>query len=291
MFEYQTRDIGGDICYYKRKNGTQLWSFINEKEYKKVNTGDMETIEYKDGGKLMEGREILYKDENVALQHNKVSDNYSVINPNTGAFMEKGGEINKMRKIRVKKSWSDKYMPSVKHIYYDKSNNKYYFLDFENDVMELRNEYTLGAFAEYLKENDIKLAKGGSLKRSNNSPMLRYVNFEDGWHINLTKLTSSMNQNGKPYKGNNKYGISRVGGEQGQEVWEFETLNEADTKFNELVELGKTYSKIEKQGEAKGNYAEGGEINTKVDALKKGDTISIEFGSSKLLLKLEAETK
>ena len=445
MFEYQTRDIGGDICYYKRKNGTQLWSFINEKEYKNggsmknvniigggkmnpkmeelakrlqkeissdrgidnvasvvdeynlssytpmgnymenyfkvgdivtvdghpayddlkgktfkvsnaeinkegeieileythtstdairiaprylyiqneiqfptepivvdyssysemedlevhgksafviandsktrkiiieyVDTGDMETIEYKDGGKLMEGREILYKDENVALQHNKVSDHYSVINPNTGAFMEKGGEINKMRKIRVKKYWSDKYMPSVKHIYYDKSNNKYYFLDFENDVMELRNEHTLGAFAEYLKENDIKLAKGGSLKRSNNSPMLRYVNFEDGWHINLTKLTSSMNQNGKPYKGNNKYGISRVGGEQGQEVWEFETLNEADTKFNELVELGKTYSKIEKQGEAKGNYKEGGEIgksefsdgigNTAFDSVEK----------------------
>jgi hypothetical protein len=129
-------------------------------------------------------------------------------------------------------------------------------------------------------------AKGGSVRRINNSPMLRYVNFEDGWHINLLKLKPYTNQNGKPYKGNNKYGISRVGGEQGQEVWEFETLNEADRKFNELVELGKTYSKIEKQGEAKDNYEEGGEITLEnfkydptIDYMSEYDKLPIEISS------------
>ena len=40
-----------------------------------------------------QGREILYQDENVALQHNKVSDHYSMINPETGRYMAKGGEV------------------------------------------------------------------------------------------------------------------------------------------------------------------------------------------------------
>tara|TARA_R110000823_G_scaffold302367_1_gene423559 strand:- start:370 stop:531 length:162 start_codon:yes stop_codon:yes gene_type:complete len=33
MFEYHTRDIGADICYYRRRKGDKLWSFVNEKEY------------------------------------------------------------------------------------------------------------------------------------------------------------------------------------------------------------------------------------------------------------------
>ena len=47
------------------------------------------------GGKMFvpQGREILYQDENVALQHNNVTDSYSMINPETGLHMEKGGKI------------------------------------------------------------------------------------------------------------------------------------------------------------------------------------------------------
>jgi len=108
----------------------------------------------------------------------------------------------------------------------------------------------------YIKQ----LAKGGSIRRSNDSPVLKYVNFEDGWHINLKILKPFTNQDGNRYKGNNKYGISRQGGGQGQDIWEFETLNEAETKFNELVNLGKTYSKIRNQGEIEGNYAKGGSM-------------------------------
>ena len=102
--------------------------------------------------------------------------------------------------------------------------------------------------------------KGGSVRRTNNSPLLRYTNFEDGWVFNLVKLETFRNQEGLRYKGNNKYGISRQGPGKKQEVWQFETLQEADKKYDELVELGKTYSKIEKQGKVKNNYAKGGEI-------------------------------
>lgn len=41
----------------------------------------------------MSGREQLYKDENVILEHNAISDHYSLRNSKTGMFMEKGGEI------------------------------------------------------------------------------------------------------------------------------------------------------------------------------------------------------
>jgi hypothetical protein len=48
------------------------------------------------GGKMFtpQGREILYQDENVALQHNTVTDHYSMINPDTGVYMAKGGKTD-----------------------------------------------------------------------------------------------------------------------------------------------------------------------------------------------------
>jgi ppGpp synthetase/RelA/SpoT-type nucleotidyltranferase len=104
-------------------------------------------------------------------------------------------------------------------------------------------------------------AKGGSIKRNSNSPLLKYVNFEDGWSINMKKLNLYKNLNGKAYKDKNKYGISRQGGKK-QDIWQFETLNEAEIKFDELVELGKTYSKIRNQGDVKENYADGGATDT-----------------------------
>ena len=56
----------------------------------------------KDGGKVMEGRKILYQDDNVKLEHNTVSDTYSVRDAKTnefvkGAYLKEGGEIEKNR--------------------------------------------------------------------------------------------------------------------------------------------------------------------------------------------------
>ena len=100
---------------------------------------------------------------------------------------------------------------------------------------------------------DNEFAKGGGVHTMpNGEVILKYVNFEDGWHINLKRLKDYINQN----KGNNKYVIIRQDSRKEQELWEFETLNEANAKFNELVELGKTYSKIEKQ------FAKGGKTDT-----------------------------
>ena len=107
-------------------------------------------------------------------------------------------------------------------------------------------------------------AKGGSVRRTNNSPILRYTNYEDSWVLNLVNLKTSRNQDGLSYKGGYKYGISRQGPKKQQEIWQFKTLKEANKKYDELVSLGKTYSKIDKQGEVKSNYAEGGEIKNGV---------------------------
>ena len=111
-------------------------------------------------------------------------------------------------------------------------------------------------------------AKGGSLRRMN-APLLRYTNYEDGWRLNLVKLNPFRNQSGLRYKGNYKYGISRLGPEHKKEVWQFETLKEADKKYDELVELGKTYSKIEKKGKIEVNYAKGGELEIQGDNFDK----------------------
>ena len=48
---------------------------------------------FKIGGKVVVGRERLYKDKNVALDHNTVSDTYSIVDPNTGKFLELGGYV------------------------------------------------------------------------------------------------------------------------------------------------------------------------------------------------------
>ena len=56
-------------------------------------TGNKELM--KNGGRLkkIEGRERLYEDDNVALDHNIVSDKYSVVDPDTGRFMQDGGSV------------------------------------------------------------------------------------------------------------------------------------------------------------------------------------------------------
>ena len=77
MFEYQTRDIGGDICYYKRKNGTQLWSFINEKEYK--NGGSMKNVNIIGGGKMNPKMEELAKRLQKEISSDRGIDNVASV--------------------------------------------------------------------------------------------------------------------------------------------------------------------------------------------------------------------
>ena len=48
---------------------------------------------FKNGGKTMAGRKILYEDENVKLEHNMVSDHYSIRDSKTNQFMEQGGDV------------------------------------------------------------------------------------------------------------------------------------------------------------------------------------------------------
>ena len=79
----QVEDLKGHFeTLSEAKKYVERWVEINPKDYAK-------------GGKMFvpQGREILYQDENVALQHNKVSDHYSMINPETGRYMAKGGEV------------------------------------------------------------------------------------------------------------------------------------------------------------------------------------------------------
>ena len=142
-----------------------------------------------------------------------------------------------------------------------------------NDLMERKNEIDLYEYDEELTEEygeevitnskgEIrKYAKGGSVRRTNISPLLRYTNFEDGWVFNLVKLNPLRNQDGLKYKGNYKYGISRQGPGKNQEVWQYATLEEANKKYDELIELGKTYSKIKTKGNISKNYAKGGTID------------------------------
>jgi len=95
-----------DINYQSKRFDTKKMEdakrFFHQKqsEYLKptLTTYDNDVIldsTYAKGGKMFvpQGREILYQDENVALQHNKVSDHYSMINPDTGVYMAKGGEV------------------------------------------------------------------------------------------------------------------------------------------------------------------------------------------------------
>ena len=99
MNEYgRVEDFKGEFdTLIKAKKYVERWVEINPKDYAK-------------GGKMFvpQGREILYQDENVALQHNKVSDHYSMINPETGRYMAKGGEVKEWEKyVSENSSWFD----------------------------------------------------------------------------------------------------------------------------------------------------------------------------------------
>ena len=92
------------------------------------------------------------------------------------------------------------------------------------------------------------VAANGSIIRADKSSLLKYVNFEDNWHINLLKLNPNRNQNGLKYKNNNKYAVSRTSDKGKRKVYEFETLQKAENKFNDLVAESKTFSNVIKEG-------------------------------------------
>lgn len=97
------------------------------------------------------------------------------------------------------------------------------------------------------REYKSKYAANGSTIRADNSALLKYVNFEDNWHINLLELNTNRNQNGLKYK-RNKYAVSRTSDKGKRKVYEFETLEKAENKFNDLVTESKTFSNVEKEG-------------------------------------------
>jgi hypothetical protein len=73
--------------------------------------------EFKNGGgvkKTITGRERLYEDENVALEHNTVSDKYSVVDPDTGKFMENGGGVAGLHISRLEKDFGKDFISSGK---------------------------------------------------------------------------------------------------------------------------------------------------------------------------------
>jgi len=119
-----------------------------------------------------------------------------------------------------------------------------------------RSASDLSDATHFLEGKEGKFGKG-SVVRANNSSLLRYATFEDNWHNNLLRLNPNRNQSGLKYKNANKYAVSRTSNKGKQEVFEFKTLEEAENKFNELVELSKTYSPLVKEGKTS-NYAKGG---------------------------------
>lgn len=116
-----------------------------------------------------------------------------------------------------------------------------------------------GKSDRYVIEAIIPKYSKGSTVRANKSSLLRYVNFEDNWHINLIELNSNRNNNGLKYKNKNQYTVVRSSKEKGQEVFEFKTLSEAEERFDKLVEKSKTYSNVISEGKTN-NYEKGGNM-------------------------------
>jgi len=57
-----------------------------------------------------------------------------------------------MKKIKINELGG--WMPGHKYIYFDSNDSKYYFVDFEGDHMELKNEGTLKELEKFLKKNE-----------------------------------------------------------------------------------------------------------------------------------------
>ena len=207
------------------------------------------TLEEEESGKIISQGESYY-------EVNEISNMF-------GGNYEKGGKVSDEKLIKDWEEWVKKSYGNVEESveHWDSQGTLVSQIEYDLEIDRAKAHELSEKIYEKYSEGGKKFAKGGSIRRTNNSPLLRYTNFEDGWVFNLVKLDTFRNQDGLRYKGNNKYGISRSGPGKKQEVWQFETLKEANKKYDELVELGKTYSKIERQGEIKSNYAKGGKIS------------------------------
>jgi len=84
-------------------------------------------------------------------------------------------------------------------------------------------------------------------KRVFNSPLIKYVNFADGSHVNLIKLI-------KPYANGYAYAVHETTKSTFCSNGLFKTLKQAEEKFNLMVKNGSYESEIRNQGVCEHNF-------------------------------------
>lgn len=78
-------------------------------------------------------------------------------------------------------------------------------------------------------------------KRVFNSPLIRYVNFKDGSHINLIRLS-------KPYANGNSYAVHETTSSPFCSNGLFKTYEQAIEKFNLMIKNGSQVSEVVSSG-------------------------------------------
>lgn len=84
-------------------------------------------------------------------------------------------------------------------------------------------------------------------KRVFNSPLIKYVNFEDGSNINLIRLN-------KPYKYGTKYAVYETTKSPFCSNGLFKTIDKAKDKFNQMVINNSRLTGIKDKGTLINNY-------------------------------------
>ena len=80
-----------------------------------------------------------------------------------------------------------------------------------------------------------------------NSPLIEYVNFEDGSNINLIRLN-------KPYKDGTKYAVYETTKRPFCSNGLFKTIDKAKDKFNQMVKNNSRLTTIKDKGTLINNY-------------------------------------
>jgi hypothetical protein len=144
---------------------------------------------------------------------------------------------------------------------------------FETEMADART-FAEGYFTENPDEmtdkfgNPFAMKDGGGVKekstfRTDNSSSLMYANFNNFTaHINLIKLKAYKTRGYGQYKDENKYAISISGFSEGRNILKFKTLEEAEKRFEELVNQKKSQAVLDNMGKT-ANYNNGGEIKFK----------------------------
>lgn len=78
-------------------------------------------------------------------------------------------------------------------------------------------------------------------KRVFNSPLLEFANFEDGSFVNLIRLT-------KPYANGNSFAVYEKTKSPFCSNGMFKTYEKAKEKFDRMVKIGSTVSKLRNRG-------------------------------------------